>query len=135
MALVSDLIAIGLGRRIAEALGFDFESVLATGSSHADAQPITASLVRVSSGGVDNRGITLPTLSASKAKMHIIFTLQAGTPNPIKIYASGDEQFLGAGPQLPIILEANTATLVHSLPLSYGNVWLAVKFDLNLSPL
>lgn len=83
MALVSDLIQVGLNPRQAAALGDILESLAAAGTVIGDATQGAESMLYVTSSSGANAGIKLPAVAASKSKAHLVLN---DTANVTRVY-------------------------------------------------
>jgi len=83
VALVSDLVKIGMIAEHAKALGDSFATVAATGTTISDAANITDSIVLCSSSSGANAGLKLPKIDASNTKRHRICNESGGN---IRVY-------------------------------------------------
>lgn len=97
MALVSDLVKIGISAEWAKTLGDTFASVAAAGTTINDAANITDSIILCSSSSGANAGLKLPKIDASRTKRHRVYNESGGN---IRVYLndSAVEGFKFFGP-------------------------------------
>lgn len=90
MALVSDLIKVGLSVRQCEILGDTFASISAAGTTVSDATAATSSIIHINATSGANAGVVLPKIDASPTK-HYIVANESGSNARIYVNDSATE--------------------------------------------
>lgn len=126
MALTSDLISVGILAKPAEALGDQFQTAEAAGTTAGDATAVDKSFILVQSASGADAGIIIPNYDQSPTKRHLILNTSGVR---IRAYVSGTDVVIGVygGITTGAPTYANIPNLGWGeLILLYSGSWVAI---------